>query len=324
VTLAELKYIVALAQEQHFGRAAAICCVSQPALSMAIKKLEKELEVALFTRSRSRITLTATGEQVVTQAKRVLGSVSELESIAAAGRDHLSSPLRVGAILTAGPYLLPQVMPHLQRHPKPLSIKPEQALTNVLYEKLIKGALDVIIVSLPFEEADVVTQELFEDPLQVLLPATHPLAAKAHMAPTDLTAQNLLLLEPGHCLRDQVLAACPHLQESVGPGGESPAAASASSLETLRNMVEHNLGVAVVPLMAASSLCRGQVNLTVRPFQGVSPARKLALAWRTSFPRHKAIDVLRRALQACNAAYGYVATQPEPAGRGLMVDNSLW
>lgn len=299
MTLTELRYIVTLAQEQHFGRAAERCFVSQPTLSIAVKKLEDELGVALFERTKSRVQPTPLGEQIVAQANLVLEQTSTIKDMANAGKDQLSSPLAVGAIFTIGPYLLPKFIPHLQQLANKMPLYVEEGYTHNLRKKLRNGELDVIIVALPFSEPDVVTQALFDEPFVVLMPHDHPFAKKNTINPSDLEEQQLLLLGEGHCFRDQVLTTCPSLQHH---SDESPTnlrtAAEGSSLETLRHMVASGLGLTILPLCAAESSLYNSTLLVTRPFNSPSPNRTVALAWRASFPRHKAIDALRKAIQA--------------------------
>lgn len=300
MTLTELRYIVTLAQEQHFGRAAERCFVSQPTLSIAVKKLEDELGVALFERTKSRVQPTPLGEQIVAQAHLVLEQTSAIKDLADAGKDQLSSPLAVGAIYTIGPYLLPQFIPHLQKMADKMPLYIEEGYTATLRKKLRNGELDVIIVALPFVESDVVTQPLYDEPFVVLLPHDHPLAAKTEIDPLDLNTENLLLLGEGHCFRDQVLTTCANVTgASDDNGSQVRTAAEGSSLETLRHMVASGLGITILPQSAARSELYSSDVLVTRPFMDPAPSRTVALAWRASFPRHKAIDALRKAIQQC-------------------------
>lgn len=300
MTLTELRYIVTLAQEQHFGRAADRCYVSQPTLSIAVKKLEDELGVALFERTKSRVQPTPLGEQIVAQANLVLEQTAAIKDLADAGKDQLSSPLSVGAIFTIGPYLLPKFIPHLQKLASKMPLYVEEGYTHNLRKKLRNGELDVIIVALPFVEPDVVTQALYDEPFVVLMPKDHSLAAKEFLKPDDLNDQQLLLLGEGHCFRDQVLTTCPSLQHH-GDANTSNVrtAAEGSSLETLRHMVASGLGITILPSSAAENSLYSSEVLVTRPFIEPSPSRTVALAWRASFPRHKAIDALRAAIKAC-------------------------
>ncbi len=297
MTLTELRYIVTLAQEQHFGRAADRCYVSQPTLSIAVKKLEDELGVALFERTKSRVQPTPLGEQIIAQANLVLEQTAAIKDLADAGKDQLSSPLSVGAIFTVGPYLLPKFIPHLQQlaHRMPLYV--EEGYTHNLRKKLRNGELDVIIIALPFSEPDVVTQILFDEPFVVLMPKNHPLAKQQTIHANDLSDQKMLLLGEGHCFRDQVLTTCPNLQPHNDESSHIRTVAEGSSLETLRHMVASGLGITILPLSAAESSLYTQDVLVTRPFEDPIPSRTIALAWRASFPRHKAIDALRKAIQ---------------------------
>jgi len=300
MTLTELRYIVTLAQEQHFGRAADRCYVSQPTLSIAVKKLEDELGVALFERTKSRVQPTPLGEQIVAQANLVLEQTAAIKDLADAGKDQLSSPLSVGAIFTIGPYLLPKFIPHLQKLASKMPLYVEEGYTHNLRKKLRNGELDVIIVALPFVEPDVVTQALYDEPFVVLMPKEHPLAAKECLKPDDLNDQQLLLLGEGHCFRDQVLTTCPSLQHHGDANTNNVrTAAEGSSLETLRHMVASGLGITILPSSAAENSHYSSDVLVTRPFVDPSPSRTVALAWRASFPRHKAIDALRAAIKAC-------------------------
>ncbi|WP_317932125.1 hydrogen peroxide-inducible genes activator [Halioxenophilus sp. WMMB6] len=302
MTLTELRYIVTLAQEQHFGRAAEKCFVSQPTLSIAVKKLEDELGVALFERSKTRVKPTPLGESIVTQAQLVLEQTSAIKDLATAGKDQLRSPLQVGAIFTIGPYLFPHFIPELLKRASDMPLYVEEGFTATLRQRLRNGELDVIIVALPFTEADVVTQPLYDESFVVLLYKGHPLAAKESISAQDLESQNILLLGEGHCFRDQVFEACPNLRPSAENDfnhSKIRTAAEGSSLETLRHMVASGLGITILPSSAATSPFYNSDQLVVRPFSDLAPSRTVALAWRASFPRHKAIDVLRQAINQC-------------------------
>ena len=301
MTLTELRYIVMLAKEQHFGRAAERCFVSQPTLSIAVKKLEDELGVALFERTKSRVQPTPVGEQIVIQAQQVIEQTSAIRDLANSGKDQLSSPLSVGAIFTIGPYLFPHLIPQLQQVASQMPMVIEEGYTATLRTRLRNGELDVVILSLPFSEPDVVTQPLYQEPFAVLLPPTHRLAAKTSIQPEDLDHENLLMLGEGHCFRDQVLEFCPNLRRSV-EDNNSPVrtAAEGSSLETMRHMVASGLGITILPYSATLNTQYDASALVTRQFDSSGPTRTVALAWRASFPRHKAIDALRQAIQQCD------------------------
>lgn len=293
MTLTELKYIVALAQEQHFGRAAEKCFVSQPTLSVAVKKLEEELEVALFERSKSSVTLTPLGERIVAQAQKVLEEARTIKDIASFGRDQLSSPLKIGAIYTIGPYLFPHLVPHIHREAPAMPLYLEESYTAVLRRQLRDGELDAIIVALPFTESDVVTRPLFDENFVVVLPLNHRWNKLKAIDSSQLAEEELLLLGEGHCFRDQVLSQCPNLAQKYH--SKMSGMLEGSSLETLKHMVATGLGITVLPESAISNL---DLNLVAtKPFKSPVPYRTMALAWRASFPRGQAIDLLINAVQ---------------------------
>lgn len=301
MTLTELKYIVMLAKEQHFGRAAERCFVSQPTLSIAVKKLEDELGIALFERTKSRVQATPIGERIVVQAQQIIEQTSSIKDIASSGKDQLTSPLSVGAILTIGPYLFPHLIPRLRTVADSMPLVIEEGYTATLRTQLRNGELDVVILALPFSEPDVVTQPLYEEPFVVLLPADHKLATRKYVKATDLDEENLLLLGEGHCFRDQILEACPNLRKSVEDSNSLiRTAREGSSLETLRHMVASGLGITILPFSATINTHYDQDALVTRRFEAPSPVRTVALAWRASFPRHKAVGALREAIQQCD------------------------
>ena len=303
MTLTELRYIVTLAQEQHFGRAAERSHVSQPTLSIAVKKLEEELNTAIFERSKTRVYPTPLGEQIIKQAQLVLEQAAAIKDIATSGKDQLTSPLHVGAIFTIGPYLLPNLIPQLQRLAPAMPLYLEESFTATLRRRIRQGELDAIIVALPFTEADVVTQPLYEEAFVVVMAKNHPLTQFETLAPNQLDGHNLLLLGEGHCFRDQVIEACPNLKPSIDdPSGRVRTAREGSSLETLKHMVASGLGITILPESAARASHYAADGLQARKFQGIEPKRTVALAWRASFPRHKAIDVLREAILASRKA----------------------
>lgn len=322
MTLTELRYIVTLAREQHFGRAAGICNVSQPTLSIAVKKLEEELGVALFERTKLKVITTPLGEQIINKARSVLEQTADIKDIADTGRDQLNSPLAVGALDTIGPYLMPQFIPLLQELAKRMPLYVEEGDAETLARKLRGGELDAIIVSLPFSEPDVVTQPLFDEPFAVLMPENHRLATHEKIKPEDLHSGEVLLLQEGHCFRDQVLAALPHLDHAEQPSTRQ--FFQGSTLEALRLMVASGLGVTVLPMSAEQNSLYAPGLLTTRPFIEPTPKRTLALAWRASFPRHKAIDALRTAIHACSASYWNYSSERGTERPGLLVENRDW
>ncbi len=299
MTLNELRYIVAVARERHFGRAAEACFISQPTLSVAVKKLEDELGLSLFERRKGEVSVTPVGQRIVAQAQRVLEEASGIRQIARQGQDQLDGPLRLGAIYTIGPYLLPHLIPQLaERAPKmPLVI--EEDYTANLADKLKRGDLDVIVISLPFDEPGVQTLTLYREPFVLLLPSSHPLNQRGDCDIHDLKTEDVLLLGAGHCFRDQVLEVCPDCMRRSSEG--SPAQTlEGGSLETIRYMVAGGLGITILPCTAAGADRFSERLLSIRRFDHDTPSRIVALAWRKSFPRPDAITALRDAVLDCD------------------------
>jgi len=323
MTLTELRYIVALAQEQHFGRAAECCHVSQPTLSIAVKKLEEELGV-LFERGKQKILPTPLGEKIVAMAAKMLEQAAAIKDVAEADKDQLEGPIALGTLPTIGPYLLPQFIPLLQETTDKLSLYVEEGGSAELAAKLRSGDLDAILVTAPFAEADVVVQPLFDESFVLLLPADHRLANKVRIEPADLDPGELLLLGEGDSLREQILAAFPQLDPSRETGAGVRTFTQGATLETLRHMVASKLGVTILPQTAAEAPLYAPNLLTTRAFANPAPKRSLVLAWRVSFPRHKAIDLLRKAIQASSSAYWNYNTAHSQEAPGVMVENRNW
>ena len=298
MTLTELRYIVAVARERHFGRAAESCYVSQPTLSAAVKKLEQELGLDIFERSKQDISLTPVGEQVVEQAQRVLEEADKLKQISQTGKDQLTGSLRIGAIYTIGPYLLPHIIPELRKHAPEMPLVIEENFTARLREKLKAGKLDAIIIALPFEEPGVVTLPLYDEPFVAVLPSSHPLTQKDSLRIKDLAKENLLLLGEGHCFRDQVLEACPECKDANVSAGAFNQTVEGSSIETIRHMVVSGIGITILPCSAAGTDKYARRLLQIKRLKNPEPKRCVALAWRSSFPRPKAIEALRKAILA--------------------------
>ena len=298
MTLTELRYVVALFETRHFGKAAEQCNVSQPTLSIAIKKLEVELGVSLFERSRQQLATTPVGEKIVAQARVVIRESQHLTHLAEMGKDPLGAMLSVGAIYTVGPYLFPRLVSRLQDSAPEMPLYIEESYTADLRRKLSAGELDAIFVALPFTEPDVVTRAMFEESFVVVVPVEHPLAHKKRVAPESLAEYRVILLGEGHCFRDQVLLACPGLQEAIRENhNRGHAVLDGSSLETLKHMVASGLGITVLPASAVGPGRYDGDRLVVREFENPPPGRTVALAWRASFPRHQAIDVLASTLR---------------------------
>ena len=296
MTLTELKYIVMLAEEKHFGRAADRCYVSQPTLSVAVKKLEEELGTAIFERSKSSVYITPVGEQIISQAKRVLDQANMIKELANAGKNQLTGPLKIGAIFTIAPYLFPAMIPSLNQLTSGMPLIIEEDLTENLRPKLRNGDLDAIIVALPFQEPDVVTQPIYEEEFVVLMPKHHAWTKLDAISTDQLSTDNLLLLGKGHCFSEQVQEACPLSTDN--PVDDNRTIVNGSSLETIRYMVSSGLGVTVLPKSATTNI--DHTMLEVRPFMSPAPKRTVALAWRASFPRPKAIEAVSQSIrEAC-------------------------
>ena len=297
MTLNELRYVVAVAQERSFGRAAAKCFVSQPALSVAIQKLEEELGAPLFERGKSEVTITAVGERIVEQAQKVLEETARIREIAQTGRNQLAGLLKLGVIYTIGPYLLPDLVPALHARAPQMPLDIEENLTENLETALKTGRIDAAIIALPFGPPGIVTEFLYEEPFQVVVPQGHKWAKRKSIAPDELPAEHTILLNVGHCFRDQVLDACPELSRADAQVTRT------NSLETVRNMVASGLGVSVLPRDALTPRYHSQLVVPV-PFTKPSPARRIALAHRKSFPRPAAIAAVREAVAACRSKGG--------------------
>lgn len=299
MTLTELRYVVAVARERHFGRAAEACFVSQPTLSVAVKKLEDELGVLLFERGPGEVSVTPAGQRVVEQAQRVLEESARIKEIAAEQSDPLAGPLRLGAIYTIGPYLLPKLIPLLRRSAPTMQLHIQENFTHRLGEMLRSGEVDVILVALPFEAPGIATQAVYDEPFVIAFPKGHPWEHRKRVSSEELARESLLLLGEGHCFRDQVLDICHVVRERGGaPRNAIARTLEGGSLETIRQMVASGVGVTVLP---ATSVGAGGGDLVrIVPFARPIPVRRVVLAWRRSFPRPEAIEALRRAILACN------------------------
>jgi LysR family hydrogen peroxide-inducible transcriptional activator len=297
VTLTELRYIVAVARERHFGRAAGACFVSQPTLSVAIKKLEEELGVLLFERGPGEVSVTPVGRGIVEQAQRVLEEAARVKELAESGKDPLAGALRVGAIYTIGPYLFPKLVPIVRRTAPGMQLIIHENYTHVLAGMLKQGEVDAILIALPFSEPGVEAQALYDEPFLVAVPQGHPLEKKKSIPADELARESLLLLGAGHCFRDQVLDLCSHVHRS---GSALQRALEGGSLETIRQMVASGVGITVLPSTSVMPGSSASGLIRIRPFARPVPERRVALAWRKSFPRPQAIEALRKAILACD------------------------
>ena len=293
MTLTELKYIVAVARTKHFGHAAEACHVSQPTLSVAIRKLEEELGTTLFERNRSDVTITPVGEKVVEQAQIVLESAEQIKQIVSAQTDQLAAPLKLGVIYTIGPYLVPHLIPEIKTLAPDMPLIISEDYTDVLAEKLRDGEIDAAILSLPFEHPGIVTQNLYDEPFVIALPKNHPLAKRKKLKPEDLIDETMLLLKARNCFRDQVLEACPFCLVNQRPDNDNLSATlESSSLETIRQMTALGAGITVLPITSTGEKSILSEQLEIRPFTKNEPKRRVVLAYRRTFPRPKAIAAL--------------------------------
>jgi LysR family hydrogen peroxide-inducible transcriptional activator len=308
MTLTELKYIVAVAREKHFGRAAEGCFVSQPTLSVAIKKLEDELEVKLFERSANEVSVTPLGEEIVRQAQSVLEQAAAIKEIAKRGKDPLAGPLRLGVIYTIGPYLLPDLVRQAIARTPQMPLMLQENFTVKLLEMLRTGEIDCAIMAEPFPDTGLAIAPLYDEPFLAAVPSTHPLAGRKTITAEELKKETMLLLGTGHCFRDHVLEVCPEFARFSSDAEGIRKSFEGSSLETIKHMVAAGMGVTLVPRLsvpkdafASRPRRRSDDQSFVKyiPFEGEPPNRRVVLAWRRSFTRYEAIAALRNSIYAC-------------------------
>lgn len=309
MTLTELKYIVAVAREKHFGRAAEACFVSQPTLSVAIKKLEDELEVKLFERSANEVAVTPLGEEIVRQAQSVLEQAAAIKEIAKRGKDPLAGPLKLGVIYTIGPYLLPDLVRQAIARTPQMPLMLQENFTARLLEMLRTGEMDCAIMAEPFPDTGLAIAPLYDEPFLAAVPVTHPFAERKSISAEELKQETMLLLGTGHCFRDHVLEVCPEFARFSSDAEGIRKSFEGSSLETIKHMVAAGMGVTLVPrlsvpreaLASAKPRRRNDDQAFVKyiPFEGEPPSRRVVLAWRRSFTRYEAIAALRNSIYAC-------------------------
>ena len=312
MTLTELKYIVAVAREKHFGKAAEACHVSQPTLSVAIKKLEEELEVKLFERSANEVAVTPLGEEIVRQAQSVLEQAAGIKEIARRGKDPLAGPLTLGIIYTIGPYLLPDLVRQAIGRTPQMPLVLQENFTARLLEMLRTGEIDCAIMAEPFPDTGLAVAPLYDEPFMIAVPSTHPLAGRSDIGAEEIKSETMLLLGTGHCFRDHVLEVCPEFARFSANAEGIRKSFEGSSLETIKHMVAAGMGVTLVPRLSVPKEAlaprpkkRGKVAdepaqyIRYIPFEGAPPSRRVVLAWRRSFTRYEAIAALRNAVYAC-------------------------
>jgi len=320
MTLTELKYIVAVARERHFGKAADACFVSQPTLSVAVKKLEEELDLKLFERSANEVTVTPLGEEIVRQAQSVLEQAANIKDIAKRGKDPLAGALKLGVIYTIAPYLLPDLVRQVITRTPQMPLMLQENFTVKLLEMLRTGEIDCAILAEPFPDTNLAIAPLYDEPFVAAVPSTHPLAACSSITAEELKQETMLLLGNGHCFRDHVLEVCPEFARFSSSTEGIRKSFEGSSLETIKHMVAAGMGVTLVPrlsvpkgeLAALGSPAKARKGAKAKgapsdepsfirylPFEGHVPTRRVVLAWRRSFTRYEAIAALRNAIYAC-------------------------
>jgi LysR family transcriptional regulator, hydrogen peroxide-inducible genes activator len=297
MTLTELKYIVAVARERHFGRAAEACFVSQPTLSVAVKKLEEELDVKLFERGANEVSVTPLGEQIVRQAQQVIEQAAAIKEIAKLGKDPVSGPLRLGVIYTIGPYLLPDLVRQAIARVPQMPLILQENFTAKLLEMLRTGELDCAILAEPFPDTALAIAALYDEPFLAAVPTSHALAKRKSLTAEELKNETMLLLGTGHCFRDHVLEVCPEYARFSSATEGIRKSFEGSSLETIKYMVASGMGVTVVPQLSVPA--ETQTHVRYIKFNAPVPTRRVVLAWRRTFPRYEAIAALRNAIYAC-------------------------
>jgi LysR family hydrogen peroxide-inducible transcriptional activator len=289
MTLSELKFIVAVAKEKNFRRAADKCFVSQPALSLAIKKLEEELKVSLFERNRTEVKITPIGEKIINQAIIVLDEASKLKDISSKGQEQLNTPLKVGLIYSVAPYLLPLIIPELRKKTPEMPLDVEENITKNLEVALKNGSIEAAVIALPFEIPGTECIPLYDEEFNVVIPTNHAWAKKKEIVAKDLSTEKVLLLNNEHCFSEQVVEACPELSKKSE-------VLQGNSLETIRNMVASNLGISVLP-KTATAINYNNPLVKVIPFKKPVPFRRIAIAYRKSTVRMEAIEKFVLALK---------------------------
>ena len=276
MNLRDLRYFVALAEHRHFGRAAQASFVSQPTLSTQIKKLEEELGVALVERTPRKVLLTEAGKEIVQRAREVLTEIEQIRAIARRTLDPESGTLRLGIFPTLGPYLLPHVVPQISARFPRLELLLIEEKTELLLKQMREGRLDTVVLALPVHDDQLHAEFLFDEPFVLAVPEQHEFARRKTLRMDDLADQSLLLLEDGHCLRDQALEVC----ELSGAGER--AGFRATSLETLRQMVAANVGITLLPTLSVKPPVARSENIRLVQFRGEAPSRRIAMLWRKS------------------------------------------
>ena len=289
MTLSELKFIIAVAKEKNFRRAADKCFVSQPALSLAVKKLEEELNVKIFERSRTEVKVTPVGQKIINQAIIILDEANKLKDISGVGQEQLNSPLKVGLIYSVAPYLLPLIIPVLRKKTPEMPLDVEENITKNLESSLKSGLIEAAVIALPFDIPGTECIPLYDEEFNVVVPSNHAWAKKKEIIAKDLSSEKVLLLNNEHCFSKQVVEACPELSKKSE-------VLQGNSLETIRNMVASNLGISVLP-KTATAINYNNPLVKIIPFKNPVPYRRIAIAYRKSTVRMEAIEKFVLALK---------------------------
>ncbi len=303
MNIRDLRYLVALASHKHFGRAAEACFVSQPTLSTQLKKLEEELGVSLIERAPRRVMLTPAGRDIADRARRILSDVEQLREAARRATDPEAGAVRLGLFPTLGPYLLPHVVPQIRKRFPRLELLLVEEKTEAILRMLREGRLDAALLALPVHDDQLHIEALFEEPFVLAVPEQHRLAASSELSLADISKESLLLLEEGHCLRDQALDVC-HLA-----GAEEKSEFRATSLETLRQMVAAEVGITLLPVLAVKPPVPVSPAIRLLPFRGRPPSRQIGMVWRRSSAMDDFLGKLAAIIRALPAD---LLTPPSP------------
>jgi LysR family hydrogen peroxide-inducible transcriptional activator len=290
MTLSELRFVVSVAHEKNFRRAAIKSFVSQPALSLAIKKIETELGVLIFERNRMGASLTTVGEQIVNQAKKVLEEADKIKEISALETNTKQTAIKIGIIYSIAPYLLPSIIPLLKKISPDIILKAEEDVTKNLIHKLKDGVIDAAIIALPFDIPGIALQDLYDEPFKVLIPRKHKWNSKKKINTKDLVNEKILLLDNTHCFSMQVRDACPGISNNAE-------VQAGTSLETIRNMVASNLGISILPQSATAKNYKNDA-INILSFESPIPFRRVALAYRQGTSKKDSLDIMVEAISS--------------------------